>query len=169
MKYYAYLQRFYQLYANILFKCPANTFLKVFVSLFSYFHFFVISFDIHTPTLLLNINSISPIIYHIQSIFYFLPWVYGVWPLLLDGVLLFIINIISFIIILHTRTLLSNGKCVSHWTLVFIQFYQTVFIPVYCYPLFFRVSLIIELLISDRNLKIWFSFVICLFNQYQDN
>lgn len=164
MKYYAYLQRFYKLYANILFKSPINSVMKSAVPIFSFLLFFFMAMDIHLPSLLLNITTNGSGILHIQSFFYFLPWIYGTPSFLFDILFFFVLNIISFIFLFHAQILSAKDKYVPYWELAFIHFYQTILVPLLCYSLFFKFCLLIEQINSGGDFICWLSFSICIIN-----
>lgn len=148
----------------MLYKCPEKSFVKMIVNFFSFFHFVFMLFDIHTPTELMNVTLDSPVIYHFQCFFYFLPWIFGTTSSLFDGCIFFFINILSFCFLFHAKISIQKKKFVPYWELYLIRFYQTTFIQIFCYPLFFRLAYLIEHLGTQSDAISWISFLLCFIN-----
>ena len=164
MKYFHFLQKFYPLYLNIIFKYPNKVAFQAFTAIFAYLHFTFLIADIHLPSVLMNVALKGPVVHHIQCILYFLPWIFTTTHYLFDGTIFFIVNVFSFIVLFHARDLSLERKYVPHWECSFIKFYQSVYVHVACYPLFFRICLLSENVGSYHNVYAWTSFALCLLN-----
>ncbi|OHT10095.1 hypothetical protein TRFO_20721 [Tritrichomonas foetus] len=164
MKYFKFLKRFYPLYVNILYKCPNSWVFQAFSAFFSYFHFLFLCIDLHVPSGLMNVTLSSPVVYHFQCIFYFLPWIFGTTTYLFDGIIYLCLNIVSFILLFHAQKKTLQREHLPHWELYFIHFYQSTFAHTICYPMFFRICLLVEHLGSYNDGMTWTSFAICCIN-----
>lgn len=153
MNHFPFLLRYYKCYKNIRFKIPPNNILKWLTTLIIFFQYFFFMLEIRNPTKY-EFDTAPNRILVIQCCFTFFPGGVMYYNYVIDSSFFLLVYIISFIfleICVHYNSKSSN-KCPIFY-LHAINSFEQFFSPIMQFPLFFRLSLLIEILDSKDILQ----------------
>ncbi|OHT00239.1 hypothetical protein TRFO_33111 [Tritrichomonas foetus] len=172
MKELKILRYLYPAYVKIRFVFPFPVYFKWILAFVKYFNFlFLVTYSCLPSTFFDTLSHNG--IHYIMSILYFLPWIFGTDDMLYDAFFWSLFNIIFIIVIVYTIYGIYNNKYIPYFFKISTRLISQFLIPLMSFPLFFRIALIIEYVITDLKLEnfltlfIYFvNFLVFILHQY---
>ncbi|OHS92725.1 hypothetical protein TRFO_40943 [Tritrichomonas foetus] len=102
-----------------------------------------------TPIEIFNATNGSSFFHYYESMMLFLPWLFGTESMLFDTLFYFVINIAAFIILICCLHYVDKYKHLNFWACAFISVFQSCYTQLISFPLYFRFSYMMELIINQ--------------------
>ncbi|OHT17302.1 hypothetical protein TRFO_12436 [Tritrichomonas foetus] len=149
---FKFLRYLYPMYLDLHYSFPNHPSLQWLLAIAVFIQYSFLTLHVSRPSSYFDANNDKSIFQYILNVLYFLPWIWGIDPFFLDSLFWLLGSIVSTLLIVYIANKSYKGEYVPFLLIIWGRLFSQYFIQLFSFPLFFRISLLIEYIIYDHGL-----------------
>lgn len=168
-----FLRYLYPIHKRMYVFYPLAPYLQWTIIFFIFIQYTFLVLYVKKPSEYLTGNPGHNFFHYILSLLFFLPWIFGTQSMNYDSIVIFVSNIVFVIFMLFISYSCYKNRYIPSCFIIWCRYYPQLLVPLFSFPLLFRISLIIEFISHDQNktnitslILYLLTFAIFFFTQY---